>query len=774
VKRLPIAIWLAALAFCVWIVAAQTRFNTDMAAFLPRAATPAQQLLVNQLRDGVTSRLVLLAVEGSRAEDLAATSKKLAKALQASGHFNYIRNSEQVLTPEERARLLQYRYLLSTKVDAAHFGVDGIRQALNDSLQLLVSPAGAMAKQLLPADPTGEMLTLLESWGGGERGGPTMQNGVLFSRDGKRALLLAETKVPAFDIDAQQIVGDAIRRAFAETRAGPELKLLMSGPSIFAVESRNRIHHDAVRLSLIATALVAVILLVAYRSPLLLLLGMLPVVSGALAGLAAVSLTFGSVHGITLGFGATLIGEAVDYPTYLFTQRAFNETLQQTLQRIWPTLRLAVLTTVFGCLTMVLSGFTGLSQLGMFSLSGVLVAGLMTRYVIPVIAPGRFAVKESTAMQNLLARSADAAARLKWVPVAVLAAASVYLGAHQETLWENDLANLSPIPEQAKALDRELRNELGAPDVGYLIAVPGADQQAALEHSEQLVPKLDALVRQGVTAGYDLAARVAPSRKTQAARQAALPGPGALWENLHAALVTSPFKEEVFEPFLRDVEKSRRLRPLQPADWRGTPLGSLAQGMLIRQGTEWVALISLRNVTDETSLKAFVTSLQTEGVFLLDLKGESSRMITEYRNQSLRYSVLGVVAIIAVLGFGLRNFRAVFAVLLPVIAAIAATAAMLATLGVKLSLFHIVSLLLVLGIGLNYGLFFNRSAVDQAERRRALFSVVVCAATTVSAFGILAFSVTQVLQAIGGTVALGAVMSLLFAAMWANHRPMQE
>jgi predicted exporter len=281
---------------------------------------------------------------------------------------------------------------------------------------------------------------------------------------------------------------------------------------------------------------------------------------------------------------------------------------------------------------------------------------------------------------------------------------------------------------------------------------------------------MDALVRQGVTASYDLAARVVPSRRTQAARQAALPGPGALWENLHAALAASPFKAEVFEPFLLDVEKSRRLRPLQPEDWRGTPLGSMAQGMLVRQGAEWVALISLRNVTDEMALKTYVASLQTEGVFLLDLKGESSRMILEYRNQSLLYSALGVVAIIAVLGFGLRNFRAVFAVLLPVIAAITATAAMLAMLGVKLSLFHIVSLLLVLGIGLNYGLFFNRPAVDQAERRRALFSVVVCAASTVSAFGILAFSATPVLQAIGGTVALGAVLSLLFAAIWVNHR----
>ncbi|MFN3398598.1 MAG: MMPL family transporter, partial [Sulfurimicrobium sp.] len=325
-KRWPVAIWLAALAFCIWIVAAHTRFSTDMAAFLPDSAAPAQQLMVEQLRNGAASRIVLFALEGAAAGQLAASSKKLARALEASGHFTYVRNGEQALTPMERARLMQYRYLLSPATDAAHFSADGLRQSLQDSLQLLASPAGAMVRALLPSDPTGEMLALLESRGDAG-GGPEVNNGVWFSADGKRALLLAETSAPAFDIDAQQKAGDEVRRIFATARTSPQVELLMSGPGIFAVESRNHIRDDAWRLSMIATALVAVILLLAYGSPRLLVLGMLPVASGALAGLTAVSLGYGTVHGITMGFGATLIGEAVDYPTYLFTQRAPHESL---------------------------------------------------------------------------------------------------------------------------------------------------------------------------------------------------------------------------------------------------------------------------------------------------------------------------------------------------------------------------------------------------------------------------------------------------------------
>ena len=90
--------------------------------------------------------------------------------------------------------------------------------------------------------------------------------------------------------------------------------------------------------------------------------------------------------------------------------------------------------------------------------------------------------------------------------------------------------------------------------------------------------------------------------------------------------------------------------------------------------------------------------------------------------------------------------------------------AILLAAGQRLSLFNLVALLLVVGIGLNYALFFNRPASDPEERGRTLLSLAVCCATTLSAFGCLAFSHTPVLRAIGITVALGTVLSLVLSA----------
>src|SRR6185503_17286558 len=149
-----------------------------------------------------------------------------------------------------------------------------------------------------------------------------------------------------------------------------EVKLLVSGPGVFAARTRVAVRNDALRLSLIATALVAGLLLAVYRSGRLLALGLVPIASGALAGIAAVS----------LGFGVTLIGEGVDYAIYLFTQAAGGGARHAALERIWPTLRLGVLTSICGFSAMLFSGFTGLAQLGLFSIVGLLVAVAVTRW----------------------------------------------------------------------------------------------------------------------------------------------------------------------------------------------------------------------------------------------------------------------------------------------------------------------------------------------------------------------------------------------------------
>jgi len=108
------------------------------------------------------------------------------------------------------------------------------------------------------------------------------------------------------------------------------------------------------------------------------------------------------------------------------------------------------------------------------------------------------------------------------VPLVVLLAIGSFIWS-DTPLWEQDIANLSPISTEKKERDQALRNELEVPDVRDLIVVEGSSEEEVLQRSETLALALDPLVLKGELAGYDLAARYLPSRKTQQARQAALP-----------------------------------------------------------------------------------------------------------------------------------------------------------------------------------------------------------------------------------------------------------
>jgi predicted exporter len=96
-------------------------------------------------------------------------------------------------------------------------------------------------------------------------------------------------------------------------------------------------------------------------------------------------------------------------------------------------------------------------------------------------------------------------------------------------------------------------------------------------------------------------------------------------------------------------------------------------------------------------------------------------------------------------------------------AAVLVTAAILLATGTRLNIFHLVALLLVVGVGSNYTLFFERGNPGAADPQRTATSVLFCNLSTVAGFGVLGFANTPVLSAIGTTVGIGAFLSLLFA-----------
>ncbi len=198
------------------------------------------------------------------------------------------------------------------------FTVDGLREAVADSIDLLASPAGMMLKPMLPRDPTGELVAMISGLNAGAQ--PNARDGVWASRDGERAMLLIQTAALGSDTDGQEKAIGLIHREFAAAAPGATLRLQLSGPGLFAVKSRATIQDEVSRLTTISTLAIVAVLFFVYRSLRLMTLGLLPVVSGALAGIVAVSLAYGTVFGITVGFGSALIGEAVDYSIYYFVQ----------------------------------------------------------------------------------------------------------------------------------------------------------------------------------------------------------------------------------------------------------------------------------------------------------------------------------------------------------------------------------------------------------------------------------------------------------------------
>ena len=764
-RRIALGIWFIAMAACAAIVS-RTTLSTDMSAFLPRSPSAAQQVLVDQVREGVVSRLILLGIDGAPTEISTALSKALAVRLRERSEFLAVNNGEESAIAAGGDLLWRDRYLLSPGVVPERFTVEGLHAALVKDLRLLGSELAVLVKRTLPGDPTGETLRLIDDLAGSTR--PHMRDGAWLSRDERRAVLVVQTRAAGFDIGAQQQALALIAEAFAEAQRGvtgaEAARLLESGPGVFAVRARTTMERDATRFSLLAVIVVASLLLFAYRSLRVLLLGLLPVASGALAGIAAVALEFGFVHGITLGFGVTLIGESVDYAIYLCTQTAPGAAPSTTLSRIWPTLRLGVLTSIAGFSAMLFSSFAGFAQLGLFSITGLVVALCVTRWMLPKFLPRNFAASGTPIFAAPLLIVIGQAQRLRRLVLVLTIAATLALVLHRGGYWQEDLSSLSPVPAAEQQLDGDLRRDIGVPDVRHLVILREGGEQPALMLSEQLSQTLAKLVAEKALAGFDAPDRYLPSERTQRARQDALPDADTLAARLESALAGLPFHSEVFIPFIRDVAAAKSA-PLLTRNALPAGISLKLDSLLFQRKDQWTSVLPLRGVADAGRVAAEIAALGRPEILFVDLKQESDRLMGDYRREAVVLALVGGLVIVALLSVSLRSPRRVLAVVAPLILAVILTAALLTLGGHKLSIFNLVGLLLIVAVGSNYCLFFERLGREPEHRHRSIASLVLANLCTDFGFGLLAFSGIAVLYDIGVTVAIGTLLSLILAAI---------
>lgn len=771
---MPLLAWLATLLACV-VVMLQTHFVTDLSAFMPKTPNARQQLLIDQLHDGAVARLVLVGIEGGSDTERARLSKALADAIRKSQRFVSVQNGEEAALERDRTYFFENRYLLSPTVTPARFTTEGLHGALSEALEAMAGEAGMTIKRLFARDPTGETMQLLEQFAGTNQ--PQSRHGVWASHDGNRALLMALTRAAGSDTEAQSQAVESVRAAFAAV-PGRDLstRLVMSGTGVSSAASRNAIEREVSRLAGASFILVVALLLVVYRSFVLLGLGILPVLTGIVAGVAAVSLAFGQVHGLTLGFGTTLIGEAVDYAIYFFVQRS----TQSDAQRFWRTIWLGMLTSVVGFAALVSSSFPGLAQLGVYSIVGLVAAVLVTRYVLPVLTPRQMRLRDlhtvSVAMDGVI----DHAGAWRWPLVGVILVAAVSIGVHQGDIWNRGLSGLNPIPKSEQGADQQLRADLGGEDARFILALSAPGAQVALEQAERVGVVLQRMVDDHALGGFSSPAGVLPSLATQERRRAALPDANRARRQLEQAVQGLPVSATRLQGFLQDLDSARHQAPLTRASLDGTAVAMLVDTMLIARHSDVLVLMPLRPVSEGESTGTLdlervhqaLRAADLDGVTVIDLLEESRQLFDGYRHEILWLTGIGCLLIVVLLGLALRAWQRALRVTAPLAGAVVCVAAVLLAHGTQLTILHMVGLLLVVAIGSNYALFFDRGAQtgQELDRQQTQVSLLVANLTTVGSFGLLGFSDVPVLAAIGTTVAPGALLALVFAAILTRER----
>lgn len=787
--RLPLFATVALLLALGAYVAARFQVTSDVSLLLPPSADSELLGLTRRVADSELARTMVVTVAAPDADTAVNASRAFEDALRAEPR---VASGLASLEGGPAAGIDRAVYELYHPRRFAFFAPDAAQAraaltpgALSDAArrlkQRLEQPMSPLVSALAPGDPTLVLARLFERLQQSQGQSLMLRAGRFLTADGRYAVLLLRTRAAGFDADAQAPLLGGVRDAFERVNArfGQRLRLEASGVNRFAVRAKESISADIERVSTLSMLGLAALLFLLFRSGWLVFAAGLPLGAGFLAGCAACLAVYGRVHGITLAFGSSLLGVALDYVEHVYCHQAVAphpDGARGTLRSIGPALWTGAGTTLLGFAALAGSGFRGLEEVALFSSVGLLGSLLCVFTVLPELLP---------------ARTPDVALRTRLV--AGLAAFFVALRARRRVLWLLPAAacalvaigmprvqlsqdfTLGQVDPQLRQEDERVRSRVLRFDQMRFAVALGADDEAALRSNDQVAAALRAAVNAGELAGFVGVAELLPSAELQRGVErevrAAL-GDGA---PLLAAYEAEGFRPEAFAP-LRAALSQPAAAPLSYADLAASPLAGLVRPMrlTLKQGVGFMTF--LHGVRDAPAVARRLAAI--DSARFVDQQRVFQDTHRAYLRRTAELVAIGSALVLLLLVLRYRDLRRSLAAFLPSALSAAVTVAVLALLGRQLDLVALAGLLMVVSMGVDYGVFLVDAHETEQEPTTALLSIFFAATTSVLGFGLLALSAHPMLSLIGTTAFVGMTLCALLApttlALLGRPRPVSN
>jgi len=764
--RLRAWLWILALAALAGLGLVRLQggraIQTDLLAMLPETErNPVAEQAIRVLAQATGDRALFLVGSGhGEPVRIKAAARAFARSLAGSGGFGQVTGQLPPMDPGLVTRFYgRYRFRLPLAGDEARVDDPAV---LGRRVQArLASPMGALPGLGPAEDPLGSLegflagLPLNSLHLGVEDGLLTLHAG-----EGLYILVSATLKGSAFDPGVQGQSLAAVAGAERALAPWPELEVLRTGAVFYAADARTSAEWETGLISWGSLAAIVVLFLLVFRSARHLLLGLACVAAGLVAATAATLLVFGRIHLLTLVCGASMLGVAVDYP-FLYFAHHLGEgpgwDARAALRRLLPALLLGLVTTLLGYATLGVAPFPGLRQMAVFSMAG-LVASFLTVVLVlpdPLGRPAEARPGLMAAMDRALARWLRLASRpgFRWC---LVLAGVLLLVATVRLRVSDDVKGLIQPSGWLQAQEGRIRELTGLSNSARFFLVEGPGEADVLAREEALRARLEPLLRQGELEGLQAVSQFVPSPGRQAealaVRQRRMPA-------LVRALVDLGFKPETVAGQIRDLDASAG-QPLTVAAWLAQPFALPFRRLWLGPTVHGAgSMVYPMGSCPSAALRAAASGLA--GVSLVDKAESVSGLLGHYRrlaNGALALAILLVwLMLLRWYGWGRGSL-----ILAPSLAGILGALAGLALLGMPLTLFNTIALVLVLGFGVDYAVFLGEAGDRTAP---ALLGVLLASFATLLSYGLLAFSHTPALRGFGLTLGLGVLGSTLLAPL---------
>ncbi|WP_421198091.1 MMPL family transporter [Aeromonas enteropelogenes] len=754
---------LLCVAVCIALALAlpRARFNTSVMDLLPKEE---HQQWHPELRAGLLANLdrqLVWLVSLPAGKDGEAAVTEWSRQLQAIDALALVKGAQPELAPAWQAYLQQMAW--QHLPPAARARLEGGASVWSQwVLGQIYSPFGGVSRAEWQSDPM--LLTraaVLEQQSPMQLG----EQGWLsaLGPDGRRWYLVrAELNLSAFDMARnRQLLAELTRAEDKLKQDYPGAELLRRGTLFYSQHASTLAEQDISTIGLGSLFGVVLLIWLAFRSLRALLLSLLPLATGMLWGLGAVLLVFGEIHVFTLVISTSLIGISIDYALHFMSERRLHghETPAQTRAHLLPGLSLALLTTLIGYALLWLAPFPGLQQLAVCALAGLLAAFLTVLLLFPAwlgeLSQGPLPIRRWQA--RWIAAWREPTGLRRWLPLLVLVISAIGVS---RLVVDDDIQKLQPLPHQLQAQEHQIQQLTGQQGgmTGYLVV--GRDGEQALTRLETLAGHLEQARQRGQLEQFVAISQWLPSLARQQG-------------DYHAIMESQPSVIAALKGAGLPVEaKTRPFSPLTPEAWLASPVseGSRLLWHALPDGRVGI-WVPLAGIHDTAALARLAD--KSDGVVWQDQRSQWSQLFADYR---IKLAELLLVAVLLVTGLLWRRvgWRVAARILLVNALAIAMGLALLGFSQQPLTLFGVLALSLIFGIGIDYGLFFAHCGEDPGRQQSTLLAILLAHLTTLLAFGLLALSHTPAIAGFGIVLSGGIFTAFLLSPMVLAPRPAAE